>query len=196
MKSLRSAFLAIILVLTFYSGYPQEYGNFRIAFNSNYSSFNFQDNNSMGFSVEYFLGPHISLDYNYAFGKNKYNETCYYFPGTVAGFVLLFGDDILYDPYFLEDYQEVVILSLIIPEGISFHTYPRYWLEVAPYFYPFSADYNFSNYDLPSLSWALGIKVYFKPLPRLSVSSGFGIKNRYSNAYTTQNYSFSAGWLF
>jgi len=188
--------IIIVFVFTTFNSFSQEKGNIRFSFQSDYSSYNQSDLQFYGISWEIFIGRHFTLDYHYSIGNNQYGEKCYYFPGSMAVMVMAYGEDILYDPYFFEDNAELFLLSLIIPEGISYHAYPRRWLELAPFIYPLSSNYNFSGYHISSIILSFGFKVYFKPIPNLSISPIFGLQKKYSNGETSQNVGIAVGWLF
>ena len=195
MKTHKKAIFFLLFFTTLCS-YGQQNGNVRFSFQTDYLSYNHYDIQSYGLSWEIFIGRHFALDYHYAMGRNNFGGTCYYFPGSVAVIVMLYGEEAFYDPYFFEDNAELMLLTFFIPEGISYHSYPRKWLELAPYFYPFSSNYNFSGYKLSSIMFSLGFKIHIKPLPNFSISPSYGMQIKYNTGQTSQNIGLAIGWLF
>jgi len=177
--------------------FSQRRGDFRLAAMSEISFFNSGKLSSYGLSAEFFIHKNFSLNYQYTIGVNKNKQTYLHFPGAVAGLVEMFRTD----PYFLtsdsdqEAWAYLLFLSFIIPEGISFHTYPRDWLELAPFINPLATDYNILGNYRSTITLSLGMKIYIKPTPTFSFSPHFGLKHIYKNGKVGNFFGISMGWI-
>ena len=173
-------------------------GNCRVAAISEVSFFNSGTLSSYGLSVEYFVHKNFSLNYQYTFGRNQNNNNYIHFPGAVAGFVEMFRTDSYYVTSGANDegWAYLLLLTFVIPEGVSFHTYPRQWLEIAPFVNPLSTDYNILNNNRSSITLSLGMKIHIKPSESFSISPHFGLKHIYTNGKVGNFFGISMGWLF
>ncbi len=178
--------------------YSQREGNFRVSTMSEISFFNFGTLTSYGVSVEYFLHKNFSLNYQYTLGVNQSNNTYIHFPGAVAGFVeMLRTDSYYYTTTTDEDgWEYLLLITFVIPEGVSFHTYPRKWLELAPFINPFAADYNILENKRSTITLSVGMKAHIKPTQSFSISPHFGLKHIYRNGQVGNFFGISMGWLF
>jgi hypothetical protein len=178
--------------------YSQREGNYRIAALSEISFFNNRTLTSYGVSVEYFLHKNFSLNYQYSIGTNQQHNFYMHYSTTVAGIVELLRTD----SYYIvsgsdeEGLMYLILITFVIPEGISYHTYPRKWLEIAPFFNPLSADFNLLDNRRSTLTMSLGVKVHFKPINNFSISPHFGLKQIYKNGTIGNFYGISMGFLF
>jgi len=153
---------------------------------------------SYGLNAEYFINKNFSLNYQYSLGINQFNNTYLHYPGAIAGLVEILRTDSYYFTSGSNDdgWAYIMILSCIIPEGVSFHTYPRKWLEIAPFINPFACDFNILNNDRSTLTFSLGLKTYIKPIYNFSITPYFGLKHIYRNSKAGSLFGFSVGYLF
>lgn len=165
--------------------------SYRFAFNTERMMFPSGDYQDYGFSTEIFFHENWALNYTYTMGKNNYDEVYFQFPGAFLAFMTFFSDDYF---YYSQDFNDLFMLSIIIPEGISYHAYPREWLEVSPFFSPFTSDYNFSHEDTFSAALDFGFRLYFKPDESLFFSTGFHLQKSYTDASPGQVVNFSLGF--
>ena len=152
---------------------------------------------SYGILVEYFLNKNFSMNYQYTFGTNQFGNFYAHFPGTVSWLVEAAKhneDD--YSTSVNDAWEVVLIATFAIPEGVCFHTYPRKWLEVAPFINPFSADYNILDNEHSTITASLGIRSHIKLTSHLSIVPHFGLKYIYKNNQTGTIYGIGLGWLF
>ncbi len=179
------------------SSFSQRRGEFRIAAMSEISFFNVGTLTSYGLSGEYFVHKNFSLNYQYTIGINQNNQRYFHFPGAVAGFVEMFRTDSYYATADNDDdgWAYLLFLSFIIPEGVSFHTYPREWLELSPFVNPLSTDYNILENNRSTITLSIGMKMHLKPTPSFSISPHFGLKHIYKNGKTGNFYGIGMGWI-
>lgn len=121
-----------------------------------------------GVSGEYFFNHNFSINYKYGLGKNYIGDYTMHFNPSVFG--LLYVNSV-----------ELFILSFIIPEGVSYHFYPREALEFAPYINPLGSEFNFYENPIIVLSGSFGINVHIKPTENLSISPNLGAMLIYRN---------------
>ncbi len=190
--------LGIFILLINLSSYSQRRGDIRVSAMSEISFFNSGTLTSYGLSGEYFIHRNFSLNYQYTLGVNQSNNTYIHYPGAVAGLIEMFRAD----PYFLTSgaddngWAYLLFLTIIIPEGISFHTYPRDWLELAPFVNPFSTDYNIMGNMRSTITLSVGMKMHIKPTESFSISPHFGLKHIYSNGKVGNFFGIGMGWFF
>jgi hypothetical protein len=196
---IRGKILIVLLcfLLPVYSN-SQDRSNFRVSAISEISNYNNGTLTSYGFSVEYFIHHNFSFNYQYTFGINQFKNTYIHYPGGVAGLVELFRTDsyYLYSTSGDDGWSYIMLLAIILPEGVSFHTYPRKWLELAPFVNPFSTDFNIMDNKRSTITLSLGLKAHIKPTYNLSISPHFGIKHIYANGKVGTFMGISAGFLF
>lgn len=180
------------------SSFSQRNGNYRVAVLNEISFFNSGTLTSYGFSAEYFIHKNFSLNYQYSLGINQKNNTYLHYPGAVAGFVEMFRTD----SYFIassaneDGWAYLLFLTFVIPEGVSFHTYPRKWLELSPFINPLGCDFNILDNNRSTLTFSVGLKIYFKPSEFFFISPHFGLKHIYRNSEAGNFYGISMGWMF
>ncbi len=197
--SLKKEVFAVFFIFIFsFFAISQEVKNIRVSAMSEISVFNNGNLTSFGFSAEFFIHRNFSLNYQYTLGINQFNNTYIHYPGGVAGLVEMFRSDsyYLYSSSGNDGWGYILILSFIIPEGVSFHTYPRNWLELAPYINPFSTDFNILDNRRSTITLSLGLKAYLKPTYNISISPHFGLKHIYRNGKVGTIFGFSIGYLF
>jgi hypothetical protein len=195
---LKKLLLICICLFSFnFAGYAQRRGDFRVAVQSEVSFFNFGTLTSYGLSGEFFIHKNFSLNYQYSIGVNQNNDRYIHFPGAVAGFVEMFRSDSYYANADTDDdgWAYMLLLAFIIPEGVSFHTYPREWLELSPFVNPLTTDYNILGNNRSTLTLSLGMKMHLKPAPSFSISPHFGLKHIYKNGNTGNFYGIGIGWI-
>lgn len=187
-----------MLITISYIGFSQKAKNLRVSATSEFSFFNNGTLTSYGLSAEYFIHKNFSLNYQYTFGTNQMNNTYMHYPGSIAGLVEMFRTDsyYIYSNSNDEGWAYLLFLTCIIPEGVSFHTYPRSWLELAPFVNPFSADFNILDNRRSTITLSLGMKIHIKPVSNFSLSPHFGLKHIYKTGNVGTIFGFSFGLLF
>lgn len=192
-----SSFFAIFFSLSQIS-FAQDVKNFRISALGEISKFNNNNLTSYGVGIEYFVNKNLSLDYLYSFGINQRHHNYFHFPGSVAGLVEVMKNDsyVLINSNSNEEISYILFLTFIIPEGISYHFYPRKWLEIAPFLHPFAADYNILDNYHSTITISIGLKCYIKPVKNFSISPHFGLKQIYKNGNVGTFFGISTGILF
>ncbi|MFZ4401568.1 MAG: hypothetical protein ACOYO1_16165 [Bacteroidales bacterium] len=197
--TLRKLSILILCLFAFQiTSYSQIRGDIRAAAMSEVSFFNSGTLTSYGISAEYFIHKNFSLNYQYSFGFNQNKNTYIHFPGALAGFIEMIRSD----SYFLtsgaddEGWTYLLLLTFVLPEGISFHTYPRNWIELAPFINPLSTDYNLLGNYRSTITLSIGMKLHIKPVETFSISPHAGLKYIYGNGKTGNYFGISMGWLF
>jgi len=195
---MRNKVLLIFILVVFttcYDSKAQRSDDLRITGLTEVSHFGNGSLTSYGVLVEYFVNRSFSLNYQYSFGTNQFGRFYSHYPGTVSWLVNYFED---YEFVLHGDHvwEAILIATFAIPEGVSFHTYPRKWLEIAPFINPFSADYNILDNDCSTITASLGIRTHLKLTTNLSIVPHFGLKYIYRNNQTGTIYGIGLGWLF
>ena len=189
--------LVVVSLLAINSKAQQPNDDLRITGLTEISNFNNGTLTSYGVLVEYFLSKSFSINYQYSFGTNQFGNAYSHYPGTVSWAVDYSGYYTEGDMLSSGNLGDLIfIASFVIPEGISFHTYPRTWLEIAPFINPFSADYNILNNDHSTITASLGIRTHIKFTHHLSIVPHFGLKHIYTSNQNGILYGLGIGWLF
>jgi hypothetical protein len=198
MKSKKLVLISLSILILHFASYSQIRGDFRVAALSEVSFFNSGTLTSYGLSAEFFVHKNFSLNYQYSFGINQNNNEYFHFPGAVAGLIEMFRSD----SYFLtsstndEGWAYLLFLTFVLPEGVSFHTYPRQWIELAPFINPFSTDFNILDNKRSTITLSVGMKLHLKPTESFSISPHFGLKHIYRNGKVGNFWGLSMSWLF
>jgi len=192
------ALLFILLILFSINIKAQRSGDLRIVWIAEVSHFNNGTLTSYGVFAELFISRSFSLNYQYTIGTNQYGNFYSHYPGTVSWLV----ESVKYYNFEYASYESpnfwiyILATTAIIPEGISFHTYPRQWLEIAPFFNPFSADYNILDNNHSTITASVGIRAHAKLGRHFSVVPHFGLKHIYKTSENGNFYGLGFGWLF
>jgi hypothetical protein len=196
---MKKVILVGLFVLSFvFQAYSQKEGKYRISGLAEITFLKNKTLTSYGVSVEYFIHKNFSLNYQYSFGINQNHNSYMHYPGTVAGLVEMFRSN----SYYItsgsdeEGLMYLLFLTVVIPEGVSFHTYPRKWLEIAPFINPFAADFNILDNRRSTLTLSLGLRLHLKPVSNVSISPHFGLKHIYKNGNVGNFFGISMGILF
>jgi len=189
--------LFILFLILCKTSHPQEKGSFKIGCITEITSYKSDFLSSYGVSINYYISKSFSLNYHYSLGFNQNNNLYLHFNGSLIAFAEL----LKFNNYYSIDASNdgmayLLFLSLVIPEGISFHTYPRKWLEISPFINPLNADYNILNNKKSTLTFSCGMQTCFKPTSRVSFSPHFGIKYIYSLKDICTLYGVSIGYTF
>lgn len=187
----------LLLLLLFKIAYSQEKGSYRVSGISEITAYNSDFLSSYGISIQYYLNKHFSLNYHYSFGYNQKNKFYSHFNGSLIAFAELLKVGNFYTIDADNDGMAyLLLLSILIPEGISFHTYPRQWLEISPFINPLNADYNILNNNKSILTLSLGMRSGFKLTNRVTFSPHFGVKYIYQVKDICYIYGVSIGYTF
>jgi hypothetical protein len=196
MRFLKVLILIISLLLS-NSSFSQEKGSCRLSVTNEITSYNPGYLTSYGITFQYFVNKYFSLNYHYSFGYNQKNKFYSHYNGSLIAFAELIKTSNYYNISSDNDgLIYLLFISLFIPEGISFHTYPRKWLEISTFINPLGADYNIFNDKKTALTLSLGVKTIFKPTNRVSFSPHFGTKYIYSKSDISYIYGVSIGYTF
>jgi hypothetical protein len=156
----------------------------------------------MGFGLraEIFVSPAISLDYQYLFGVNTQGNFYTYYPGAMAGALMLstqyYANPWSVNQWYYQGTDGLLALALLIPEGISIHLHPHERIELAPFLAPLGAGFNVRNNERSSLTATLGLRAHFKPVSFLSLSPHLGMRALYSTGEVGLVYGFGIGFSF
>ncbi len=192
------AFLILVLILLNINIKAQRSGDLRIVGFAEVSHFNTGTLTSYGVFGEVFISRSFSLNYQYTFGTNQYGNFYSHYPGAVSWFVeSVKYYDLEYATSESTDFWIYVLAATaLVPEGISFHAYPRKWLEIAPFLNPFSTDYNILDNNHSTITASLGIRAHAKLGRHFSVVPHFGLKHIYKTSDNGNFYGLGIGWLF
>ena len=172
-------FIAITFVIHL-STFSQDKDNFRISGTFDYFNLGNENQLMYGLNGELFLNKSFSLNYKYTLGVNNDRDLVFHTPAGAIGV------------YFV-DIWELMIFSIMIPEGVSYHQYPKEWLEVSPYLNPLGCEYN-SFHDKLKLSCTAGIKMHVKA-NGFNFSPNIGVLYIYGQNNPSLNLGFSVGYL-
>jgi hypothetical protein len=158
---------SFILVITFWSANlttttAQAEGSFQLEFmmEGNYYWQDFDWSATSGFAFNYWLTDHLAINYEFQCGyDNRYGLTMNTGWGQVAAGLLysefsgtLSGDAL----------ATLAILSLIIPEGVTFAINPYDDLVFMPYLIPLEAQYLHNDYPHFRCSGEVGLKMHYR----------------------------------
>jgi len=154
--------------------------------------YNFGDVINGGISIEIFLNDNFSLDYSFALGSNSEAGTSYHLPALIGELCEAVDVSIYFWYEGLDD--DLLYLTFLIPEGISYHARPREWLELSPYVYPLGAEYNIRDDYRSFMHLTAGMKTVFHPSAGFSLAVSTGFRKFYSSREFGQILSVSLGW--
>jgi hypothetical protein len=185
--------IVVLLCLAITAGaIAQAEGGMRVSGFYQFGYYNFGDVSNGGISVEIFLNDDISLDYSFALGSNSGSGTSYHLPALIGELCEAVDMGIYF--YYEELDDDLLYLSFLIPEGISYHAYPRKWLELAPFVYPLGAEYNLRDDFRSFMHLTAGLKTVFHPSGSSSVAVSTGFRKFYSTREFGQIMSVGIGW--
>ena len=157
-----------LLICTSLISNSQEQGNFRLGFYTQLNSYRSNQIPISGICGEYFISSYFSLNYKYGLGLNNNGEyTAHLNPSTYG---LIYTES-----------AELFLLLFIIPEGVSYHIYPKKAIEIAPYFNPLGSEYNFYENPKIVLSCNFGMSIHLKPSEFFSIAPNLGATVIYRN---------------
>jgi len=150
--------LLLFILISTLTGMAQDKGNIRLGIYGQGMTMQNEIMPQFGLVGEIFLSHRIALNYKYGIGTNTNGDAM----GHINPSVFALG-------WFGEATSEAVfILTLLVPEGVSYHIYPTDYLELAPFISPIGAEINlYPDPDQVLLSCALGSNFYFTPFKNL-----------------------------
>lgn len=149
----------------------QHYGNFRLSIGSQINTFHDKHYFMHGLEGEYFLSSSFAFNYRLALGKTYDGNFGFHFP---ASWLVM---------AFLDGYEALVLTS-VIPEGISYHTYPNSHLEISPYLNLLGSELLlFKGSPQYNILGNIGLKVYYRPNETVSLSASYGFSTNYRKTY-------------
>lgn len=176
--------LSAILVFSI-SAYSQDKGDFRLGLYQNTQSAGKSLLPQFGISGELFVSKSISLNYKYSMGMNPDRE--------LMGHVNISTIGVALSALFVYELAPYIFL---IPEGLSYHSYPNDNIEIAPYINPLGAELNMYE-DFPILlSCSFGITVHFKPSEKFSISPNIGAMILYKTGEIQPGFGISLNYNF
>ncbi|MCF8297240.1 MAG: hypothetical protein K9J13_06830 [Saprospiraceae bacterium] len=181
--------------------------NFKMSMTGGYFQVNDYSVGMGGVSMEFFVGRHMSLNYNFNLGVTANSGSHFYYHGPIGastGSVLLIGaalnnaiDDGVDDAFskaFGTDFNVsknitgglalTGIILLVIPEGFNYNIDIGKNISISPYINPLGFDFCASNIPFGhrlNLTWEYGSKVNFYFNNKRFLSPKVGIKNFYAN---------------
>lgn len=146
--------LILLLLIFTISGMAQEKGNIRLGVYGQGMSLHKKIMPQFGLVGEIFLSHNFALNYKYGIGINSAGDAM----GHINPSVFALG-------WFGEATSEAIfIITLMVPEGVSYHIYANDYIELAPFISPIGAEINiYPDPDQVLLSCAVGSNIYFKP---------------------------------
>lgn len=180
---MKSFIFTLIFIFFTFNIYSQEKGDFRMGMYAQANSLQDRETPMFGISGEYFLSNKLSMNYKYGLGLNNQGAiTAHINPSILSIFFIQSGDALLF--------------SFMIPEGISYHIYPKENLEVAPFINPLGSEINM--YDSPTvvLSCSFGVSLHIKPIKDFSISPNIGAMIIYANQDVVPNIGLSINYNF
>jgi len=146
----------------------QEKGDLRIGVFAQVNSFRNKETPMYGLCGEYFLNHHVAMNYRYGLGLNQEGEVTAHINPSLLGIIFLQSG-------------EAIMLSVMIPEGFSYHIYPKEILEIAPYINPLGSEINLYINPEIVLSCNIGINIHIKPVNDLSITPNLSAMIIYQN---------------
>ena len=161
----------------------QEKRDFRFSVGGGFASIHDRIYYSPCIEGEYFLSEKWSLNYSLGYGKTNRGDIQFHFP--LAWLAIPFACD-----------PEAIIFCAMVPEGVSYHLYPKEKMEVAPYINLLQAQCVFSDEEMLNVLSGAGVKVYFKPAEKISIAFQYGISVPYNRPELYFNAGISLGVMF
>ncbi len=183
----------ILLAFVFFSSViicsSQEKGDFRLGLYGQGVSYRGQTLPQYGLIAEYFLSHKVSLNYRYGFGYNTNGDLAGHINPSLIGLAYLAyaGGT---------SSGEELILSFMIPEGLSYHVYPKEFLEVAPYINPLGSEINLTGSNTFDFSCSFGMNIHVLPVKNMSLSPNLGGILLYRNGEVIPVLGFSFNYNF
>jgi len=174
----------LIFIISFVlNTYSQEKGDFRMGMYAQVNSLQDRETPMFGITCEYFLSSKLSMNYKYGIGLNNQGTiTAHINPSILSIFFIQSGD--------------ALIFSFMIPEGLSYHIYPKEKLEVAPYINPLGSEINMYESPAIALSCNFGMNIHIKPSKDLSITPNLGAMIVYGNYEVVPNVGLSINYNF
>jgi len=167
------------------SVFAQDKGDFRLGLYHNTNSAGKYLLPQLGISGELFVSKSISLNYKYSLGMNSDRE--------LMGHVNISTIGVALSALFVYELAPYIFL---IPEGVSYHSYPNERIEIAPYINPLGAELNMYD-DFPILlSCSFGINFHFKPSEKFSISPNIGAMLLYKTGEIQPGFGISLHYNF
>lgn len=180
---MRKLILIIALISTSLISFSQEKGDFRLGVYGQLNTFRYKQIPMFGLCGEYFLSHHVALNYRYGMGYNDKGEVTAHINPSLLGLIFASSSDAL-------------LLSFMIPEGVSYHAYPKENIEISPYISPLGSEINL--YDNPSFVFScnFGINIHLQPLKDLTVTPNLGGTLIYRNGEVIPSVGVSLNYNF
>lgn len=184
MQSLTNRILFISAFLPAFSCIQaQDKGDFRLNIGGSLCTIRENVYYSPGIEGEYFLSDKWALNYSLGYGQSSDGDITFHFP--LAWLAVPFACD-----------PEAIIFCAMVPEGVSYHFYPKEKMEVAPYINLLGAQCVISDEEMLNILSGAGVKVYFKPDENVSVSFQYGLSIPYNRPEAYFNAGVCIGVLF
>lgn len=135
-----------------------------------------------GLSFELFVTDEISIDYNFSFGYHDTNDYQFYMP--IAALLTAYTDN-----------PQVMGLSILTPDGVSFHASPNEFMEITPYVNPLGCLVSSKNSSNINLYWEAGLKTHFK-FEELTITPQIGFHHQYGTKNLYISFGISLGLLY
>jgi hypothetical protein len=180
----RFLFIVVLFFAISASAFAQPRGEFRLYITGEQTQVGFTDYTAAGISWQFFVTDHIALNYKYTAGWTVDGDYYIHFPALATG--------ILYGAYI----DELALLAIMCPEGVSYFTYPRPWLDVEAYLNPLCSDYNIMSNDKISITGTVGIRAHYVPFDEITISPHAGFKVIYGHGIVAPQFGASIGFLF
>lgn len=152
--------------------------------------------NMYGIQFQYFMSKKVSLNNRLLFGINKTNERImiHYGLGGLLTQGSLQSSIIFFSGNILQDLAALVLLPIIIPEGVQFH-FGNKNMQVSPYIYPASFEYNVLNDREIKALIEVGTQFRFIQKEKFFIAPSIAWKMRYGDSRQAFSVGFMIGFL-
>gem|GEM_PF-5000011 len=182
-SSLRKILITSTLLFAVLFSYSQDKGDFRLNVGGSVLTVRDKIFYSPGIDGEYFLSDKWALNYSLGYGQSNEGDIAFHFP--LAWLAVPFACD-----------PEAIIFCAMVPEGVSYHFYPKENLEVSPFINALQAQCILGEEEMLNVNWGAGVKVYYIPVERVSVCFQYGLSMPYIRPEAFFNAGVSIGVLF
>lgn len=189
--------LTIILLLCYVLSLAQQSG-VSAGFSSSHDFYFWSpitNRNMYGLQFQYFIGKNISLNNRFLLGINRDNNRImlhYGLGGLLTQASLQSGA--IFINGFIQDLTVLILLPIIIPEGVQFY-FGNDKMQISPYIYPASFEYNvLEDREVKALLEA-GIQFRFIQQEKFVVAPNIAWKMRYGDGRQTFSVGFMIGLI-
>jgi len=176
-------YILFALLLINISTFSQEKKDLRIGIFVQMNSLKDVEQPMFGLNFEYFLNHNVSLNYKYGLGFNNQGKIMAHINPSILSLIFIQSPD-------------AIAFSFMIPEGVSYHFYPKENLDVAPYINPLGSEINMYDEQTIVLSGSFGLNLHIRPISDFSITPNLNATIIYSTLEVVPSIGISMNYNF